>query len=185
MGVVLQANHASVGSLGAMNGGSVFDGDALSTDTGGTLQVRFGGSQAYLLPRSMAVVHQAKAGFGATLNSGSLIVASEKGNSFTLLADGATIRPATSGATVGQVTLVSPTELLLSSEKGSLEVSMDDDVKTLPEGKSVRMLIQPPDPGSPQTRRAGRNRFLWIFLAAVGAGVGIALWQALESPHKP
>ncbi len=41
--------------------------------------------------------------------------------------------------------MVSPSELLLLARKGSLEVSMDDDVKTVPEGASFRMLILPPD----------------------------------------
>src|SRR5665213_944825 len=60
--------------------------------------------------------------------------------------------PASNGATVydgdtlatydGGALRVRPSELLLPARKGSLEVSMDDDVKTVPEGTSVRMLIR-------------------------------------------
>ena len=189
VGVVLQATHATVSAGAALSGASVFDGDALMTDNGGSLQVRFGGSQAYLMPHSSAVVHESGVnGFGATLMGGTVILSSAKNETFQLIADGATIRPATSAATVGQVTMISPTELVLTSQKGAIEASLDGEVKTLQEGNSVRMVIQPADPagsGGPQTRRAGRNHFLWIALALVGVGVGIALWQALVSPDKP
>jgi hypothetical protein len=144
-GIILQANHASVSASTAISGATVYGGDSLLTDAGGTLQVRFGGSQAYLMPRSSILVGDASAGLGATLTSGTVIVSSAAGDTFHLLADGAAIRPATSQATVGQITLVNPRELLLTSSRGSLEVTMDNEVKTLPEGSSVRMVIQPPD----------------------------------------
>jgi len=191
MGVVLQAHRAQVGTSLAMSGATVFDGDALATETEGTLQVRFGGSQAYLQPKSSAVVHASSGGFGANLKYGSVILSSANGEMFSLLANGATIRPGTSQPTVGQVTWVNANELLLTSRKGSLEVSMDGDVKTVAEGNSYRMVIQPsqstagPGPQGSGTLTAGRNRFLFIAIALVGTGVGIGLWQALVSPSAP
>jgi hypothetical protein len=148
LGVVLQANHAQVGASSAVTGDTLFDGDSLATENGGTLQVRFGGSQAYFLAQSSAVLHQAGTGFGATLTSGTVVLSSQAGETFHLVADGASIRPATTQPTVGQVTLVSPTELQLISSKGSLEVSLDGETKTLLEGQSVRMLIQPVEEAS-------------------------------------
>jgi hypothetical protein len=135
-----------------MNGASVYDGDSLVTDNAGTMQVRFGGSQAYLLNHSSATIHQPAngSGFGATLTSGSMVLSSPKGESFVVLANGATIRPATAAPTVGEVTMVSPTELVLTSNRGTLEASLDGEVQSLPEGHSVRMVIQPADPASPQ-----------------------------------
>jgi hypothetical protein len=143
MGIVLQANHAQVSADLAASGATVFDGDSLLTDSLGTLQVRFGGSQAYLLPNSAATVHQSAAGFGATLTGGTVIVSSSGGQAFFLLADGATIRPGSSQPTTAQITMVSPHELNLVSEKGSLEISMDSEVKTIAEGSSFRMVIDP------------------------------------------
>jgi len=193
MGVVLQAHRAQVSASSALSGTTVFDGDSLVTETEGILQVRFGKSQAYLLPKSSAVVHAANGGFGATLTNGTVVLSSAGGEMFKLLANGATIRPDTSQPTVGQITLVNPSELLLTSRKGTLEVSMDGDVKTVPEGSSYRMLIQPPDAAgsssNPQRNGSaaspGRNRFLFIAVALVGAGVGIGLRQALVSPWAP
>lgn len=192
LGVILQTEHAVIGSGVAATGATVFAGDTLETNAGGTLRVRFGGSQAYLMPNSSATVNQASGGFGATLTAGTVIVSSVQGETFRLIADGATIRPNSKQATSAQITRVSPTELLLLSRKGALEVSMDDDVKTVPEGASYRMLIQPPDeaagsPGSPrpQVATAGRNRFLFIALAVVAIGVTVGVILATRSPHRP
>jgi hypothetical protein len=195
-GVVLQANRAFVSSDTAMSGASVFDGDALTTDNGGSLQVRFGNAGAYLLPKSSVVVHQDGAGFGATLTSGTVIVSSTGGEGFRLLADGATLRPASPVATTAQITMVSPTELNLISQKGSLEISMDGQVQTIAEGSSYRMVVEPGAPaGSPASPASpapqgganptGSNHFLLFALILVGAGIGVGLWLALVSPSNP
>jgi hypothetical protein len=191
-GIVLQANRAFISTDNATSGASVFDGDSIATDSGGTLQVRFGNSQAYLLPQSSAVVHQNGAGFGATLTAGTVILSSAGGNGFSLLADGATLRPASSQATTAQITMVSPRELNLISQKGSLEISMDGEVKTIPEGSSYRMVVEPDaagSPGNPSPQNTpsptGRNHFLLFALILVGAAVGIGLGLALISPDKP
>jgi hypothetical protein len=193
LGVVLQANHAAIGAGTASNGATVFDGDTLVTNDGGALRVGFGTSQAYLLPSSSAIVKRSALGFGATLTSGTVILSSAEGGSFRVIADGATIRPNTPAATAGQITRVGPSELLLTARKGSLEVSMDDETKTVPEGTSVRMLIEPADaaapaaaPGKPPSVfSAGRNRFIFIVLTLVVVGVTVGIIEATLSPHKP
>ena len=196
LGVVLQADHADIGATSAVIGSTVFDGDRLATDAGGALRVGLGTSQAYLTPHSSATIHQFSDGLGATLTGGTVVLTSVTGGSFRLSADGATIRPNTSGATSAQITMVSPSELLLLARKGSLEVSMDDDVKIVPEGASYRMLILPPDappgaaaaavpPGSPSVLSAGRNRFIFIVVLVLAVGLTVGIVEATLSNHKP
>jgi hypothetical protein len=149
VGLVLQADRARVGDDWAATGATVFDGERLWTDNAGSLRVRLGGSQAYLPPKSAAIVHQADGGFAANLQVGTVVLSSASGDSFHLVANGATIQPHTNQPTVAQVTLVSPSELLLYSRRGALEVFMEDQLEIVPEGGSYRMMIQPADP-SPQ-----------------------------------
>jgi hypothetical protein len=149
VGLVLQADRARVGDDWAATGATVFDGERLWTDNAGSLRVRLGGSQAYLPPKSAAIVHQGDGGFDANLQSGTVVLSSASGDSFHLTADGATIQPHTNQPTVAQVTLVSPSELLLYSRRGALEVFMEDQLEIVPEGGSYRMMIQPAEP-SPQ-----------------------------------
>jgi hypothetical protein len=189
MGIVMQANSAQVSADTVTSGASVFDGDTLATANGGTLQVRFGSSQAYLLPNSSAVLHQGGAGFGATLTGGTMVVSSASGEGFRLVADGATVRPATGQPTTAQITMVNPHELNLLSQRGSLEISMDGEVKTVPEGSSYRMVVEPADPGSPAPQGGpnptGSNHFLLFALALTLVGVGVGVALALVSPSKP
>jgi len=191
LGVIVQADRASVGSDPAATGATVFDGETLRTDISGLLRVRFGMSQAYFLPRSQAVVRQTGGGFAADLASGTVVLSSAEGETFHLMAHGALVRPATSQATVAQITMVSPTELTLLSRKGSLEVSMSGEVKTVPEGASYRMLISPgPDPGpgpagagsSDIPSPTGRNHFIFVLIAIAAAAAGVGVFLAVRSP---
>jgi hypothetical protein len=190
LGVILQAERARVGPNSAASGTTVFDGDLLETGAAGMLQARFGSSQAYLMAGTSAVVHQASNGFAADLATGTVVLSSGQDQKFLLLADGATIQPGTAQPTVALVTWVSAKELLLTSRKGALEVSLGDDVRTVPEGASYRMLIEPADPAaagaSPQNPQAsGKNKLILIVIGAVVAATTVAVVLALESPSKP
>jgi len=190
MGVVLHADRAMVGNSKAINGATVFQGDRIATDPAGQLRVRFGTSQAHLFASSSAVVGQLAGGFNADLTRGSVILSAADGETFSLTANGAVVRPGALQATVAQVTRVSPRELLLSSRMGALEVTFDGEVTTLVEGSSYRMLIDPADAQGPQTSRpAGRTRrrAIFILVGAAGAatGIAIAVSQGSSSPVSP
>jgi hypothetical protein len=194
MGVILQAQRANVGNGAAAIGSTVFDGDLLQTDRDGMLRVRFGALQAALVAGGAVVVHQSADGFAANLTRGGVILSSGQGQKFSLLADGATIQPGTSRPTVAQVTWVSPKELLVMSRKGALQVSMGDETKTVADGASYRMLIDPaaaaasePAPGAaPQNPpTTGNNKFVFVLIAAAVILVAVGVALVLESPSSP
>lgn len=187
LGVILQGERARVGGDSAANGTTIFDGDRLETDESGRLQVRFGLSQAYFLASSTAVVHRLAPGFAADLMSGTVVLSSGQGERFRVLADGAMIQPSTAQPTVAQVSWVSANELLLASRKGALEVSMGDEVKTIPDGTSYRMLIEPSaGQGSGSSASpTGKNKFILVVIALVIAATVTAVVLAVETPAKP
>ena len=190
LGVILQSQGAHVGSDSAVRGTTIFDGDRLEiTSESGLLQVGFGLSQAYFIGKSVAVVHQSAPGFATDLTSGTVVLSSGPNEKFHVFADGATIQPSTQQATVAQVTWVSANELILASRKGALEVSMGDEVKTIAEGASYRMLVIPaarePEPGAPpQTPRAGKNKFILIVITAAVVATVLGLVLVFETPTK-
>jgi len=113
------------------------------------------------------------------------------GQTFQLIADGVTIRPLNTEATSGQISLISPTELVLTGTRGTLEVSMGDEVKTVEAGNSYRLEVETEDAG-PGPAGAGqsphptaRRRFLWFLIPAMGVVTGIIIWRALVSPTAP
>jgi hypothetical protein len=187
LGWVLQAERAHVGADITSGGATIYDGDRLETQEDGTLRARLGNSQMYLRPSTLTEVHGLSNGFSASLLRGTVVASAPEGQTFQVLANGAIIRPVGMKASVAQVTWVNAKELLLTSNVGAIEVSLDGgDVKTIEAGNSFRMEIQPEaaspsQNGSGGTPAGGRNRaiYIWITAASVAAGVGI--WRAMIS----
>jgi hypothetical protein len=194
IGVVVQSDRAFLGGEGAASGASIFDGDALNTGGAGSVSLRFGPSQAYLPAESSAIFHQFSRnlgsrlapGIGADLTRGTIVLSAPEGDTFRLVADGAQIRPATSQLTIAQVTKVSDNELIINSRKGVLEVLAESEIKSIPEGTSYRMILQPdPAPASQVTAPGGRNRIVWVLITGAVVGTTVAVVLALLSPCKP
>jgi hypothetical protein len=82
--------------------------------------------------------------------------------------------------------------LILTGTRGTLEVTMGDEVKTVEAGSSYRLEVETEDAG-PGPAGAGqsaphptaRRRFLLFFIPAVAALSGIIIWRALVSPTAP
>ena len=209
LGVVLFAKNVDGKIDVTLSGATIYDGDRLRTESTGALRARLLGLQVYLGPSAAVDVHETFEGFSADLIYGTFVVSSIAGQSFRLLAEGAIIRPATTQATVLEVTKVSSRELLITANRSPVQVSMDDEVRTVEAGESYRMLIQPVDSslndrsGNPPQDKGGhppegpptgptplphptaRNRDLWIAVPAIGAVVGIVIWRAVVSPADP
>jgi hypothetical protein len=188
LGVVLSAENSNMGAGDSLGGATIYDGDRLQTQSNSTLRVRLGSGQMALRQNTVTSVHSFPNGFLANLEAGTVVVSSAQGQTFQVLADGATIRPANAQPTSGQVSMISPTELILTSTRGTLEVSMGDEVKTVEAGSSYRLEVESADPGAPANPQApisaGRNRFIWILLPVVGVVTGIVIWRAVMSPSK-
>lgn len=188
LGVILQADRARVSSGDAANGATVYDGDTLSTDNSGGLRVRVGESQFYLLGNSAATVHQAANGASAVLGRGTAVFNSAAVGDFELVASEAHIR-ATQKATVGQVTLVGPYELLLTCQRGQLQVIIGDEIHTVAENASYRVFIDPAPQGPQGSGRpplaTAKSRWLLVALLLIAAGTAVGIWRATISPSGP
>jgi len=189
LGVVVQSQNGHVGPDATYSGATIYDGDRLETTDNGNLRVRFGSSQMYLRSNTAASVHSLTNGFSAELGNGTLVVTSADGQIFQIIADGATIRSANSQPASVQITKISATELVVTGNRGTAQVSMGDEVKTVDAGNSYRLEVQPEDSGpGPQPQfptPTARNRFLWILIPAVAVATGIVVWRALISPDHP
>jgi hypothetical protein len=190
LGVVMAAENAHVGAGVTTSGETIYDGDRLQTPAHSTLRVRLGSGQLLLRQNSAADVHSFPNGFAANLNLGTVVVSSSEGQTFQLMADGATIRPANDQPAAAQIEKISGTELLLTGTRGTLSVSMGDETKTLEAGNSYRLEVQPEDPGPgpyPQSfpHPTARSHFLWILIPVVGVATAIVIWRATVSPSAP
>jgi hypothetical protein len=188
IGFVLSAENANAGAYVKTSGQTIYDGDRLETQANSTLQAQLGSGQIFLRQNTTVDVHAFPKGFSANLDLGTLIVSSANGQTFQVLADGTTIRPKEGEATSAQISVLSSKNLLLTGIRGTLEVSMGDELKTIEAGSSYRLEVQLEDSDPEQhnsTRAPGRNRFLLIAITAISATTGIVIWRALVSPSNP
>jgi len=140
-------------------------------------------------PKTVAEVHSLSNGYSANLLHGTVIASSPEGQTFQLVANGATVRPASAHATVARITWVSANELLLSSNLGAIQVTYEGDVKTIEPGSSVRMEIKTEEASSSPDRRVrfhgGRSHAIYfVIVAAAVANRHRNLARDGEQPTK-
>jgi hypothetical protein len=209
-GTVTAADRARVGGGYVSAGATVFAGDRLLTDDTGSLQLRAGSARVLLTSASTIVLAKDSTAPAASLTRGTAVFSTANAQAFLLHVGDMSIRPTTDKPTVAQVSVVGPRQLLVRSTKGSLTVSVDDDVREIPEGMSYRVVLDPTeselaavdasststDSQEPQgvggrrrrngaPLKAARSRFIWFAIGAAALITGIALYEALESPDRP
>ncbi|MHB8500126.1 MAG: hypothetical protein ACYDCG_14275 [Candidatus Acidiferrales bacterium] len=196
LGIVVQADHASLDSEALSEGTTVFDGDRLSTSAGGRLRLRIG--EALLdLPAdsSVAVHHNAGMGardFEAELLSGTVVLSEPAGSAAEIVASSARVRPAAETRGMVQVELAGPRELIVFARLGPAQISYQGESATIAEGKCYRVLLKSSEDGARGDQGGEkplkRGKALLLIAVAVGAATGIAVGLNLkgaESPDRP
>lgn len=194
LGTVVYADRARVGAAAASVGATVFGGDKLTTDVTGSVQVRAGAARLLLNGSTVATLSKDEEVPAATLTYGSATFSTANSKAFALRFANAVIRPNTDGPTVGSVTVVGTHMLIVRSTRGSLNFTVDDDSRVIPEGMAYRVDLDPAaqGPAGAGTKgmggppiRAGKSRFMWYAIGITAIATAIAIHEALESPDKP
>ncbi len=201
MGLVTQATMAQLGDAKAMIGTTVYAGDAVETEQGGLLRLRVGTSQIYLLSSSAAVLSSGASNLSAKVIRGTVGISTTSADPVALELPEGILRPESGQPTYGQVTIVSPNEVVITAYSGSLVLDNDGELHTIPAGKSYRVTMDleasnttAQDAAGAETdskhhpMRAARHRHL-AFDAAMLAGGGIGAYFLYEhltiSPDAP
>ncbi|MGC1415854.1 MAG: hypothetical protein WA817_11255 [Candidatus Acidiferrum sp.] len=201
LGVIVQAEHASLGSHSASEGTTIFDGDRLSTGDGGSLRMVLGEAMLYLGERSSLIVHKDATGaakqFQAELVSGAVVLSATAAEIGQIVASSARVRPVAEARGVVQVRRVAANELIVFAQRGPAEICYRGECETIPEGKSYRVMLNASDdgpsgtPGAMSSGRGGKV-FVLIAIGAAAAAVIGARWEGgqggqkgAESPDHP
>ncbi|HTQ59436.1 MAG TPA: hypothetical protein VMI32_04385 [Candidatus Solibacter sp.] len=201
LGVVVMAQHASLDAAAAAEGTTVYEGERLATEAGGSIQVRAGGAMVYLAEQSSAVVRGSAAEggrvFEAELEAGAAVLSVAAGTMGEIVASSAHIRPISDMRGVVQVRVIGQHELLVYAQRGPTLISYQGERETIAQGKSYRVVLNPPEDdarGGAGTKKTGKHgkAIILIAVAAVAAtAVGITLLMkggggnGLESPDRP
>ena len=202
LGLVTQAENAHIGNAKVAIGTTIFPGDTLATEAGGALRLNFGSSQLYLLSASSATLSQNASAtmVHAVVGHGTVGFSSNGTDHIELEIPQGILRAANSEPAYGQVTIVGPLEVVISTYRGTLSLDHDGEVRDIPAGRSYRVTMdlepaaaaaQPQAPagvGGSGTKRALNTSTLAWALVAVGAAGGVAygIWDVLsESSSAP
>jgi hypothetical protein len=205
LGVVLQANLAHVKESALTEGATVYPGEDLSTDDGGSLDLRIVNSRFGLAANSRVHFYSGAKGSVAELDSGTLTFRRDTGaDGFEVVASDVRIVPKGEGPVAGQVTFLSACKITVSSITGEIAITSGKESRIVKEGEAYSVLpevgvlavqayISPDDPGyhkshSHQTcalRGSPRTpvQFQKIGLAAGLAGAGVLIGIKLLSSH--
>jgi hypothetical protein len=198
LGLVTQAAEAHLGSATVAIGTTVYPGDTLATDEGGTVRLKVGGSQFYLLSSSSATLSENSTIVNAAVARGTVGFSSNGTDQLALQIPEGIVRAANGQPGYGQVTIIGPREVIVSAYRGTLVLDNEGDMHEIPAGKSYRVTMdlepasEPQGPagagGGTQKVVAPRHRHLLFDLIILGAvgGASYALWYHLsESPSTP
>jgi hypothetical protein len=215
LGVVLQANLAHVKDSAITEGATVYPGDELSTDVGGSLDLRIVNSRFGLAANSRAHFYSGENGSIAELTNGTLTFRREGGtDAIEVVASDVWIVPKGEGPVTGLVTIFSPCKITVTSVAGEIEVRSATETRTVSEKETysvipdvsvlaVHSCISPDDPNYHQSHvhkacvlndeasKAGRFRKVALFAGGGGAAVLVgskfltSSHPTAESPDKP
>jgi hypothetical protein len=202
LGLVTQAENAHIGNAKVAIGTTIFPGDTLATEAGGALRLNFGSSQLYLLSASSATLSQNASAtmVHAVVGHGTVGFSSNGTDHIELEIPQGILRAANGEPAYGQVTIVGPLEVVISTYRGTLSLDHDGEVRDIPAGRSYRVTMelepaaaaaQPQAPagvGGSGTKRALNTSTLAWAIVAVGAAGGVAygIWDVLsESSSAP
>jgi len=201
LGILTLAYGAHLNASNAFAGLSVFDGESVSTDAGGKLTMRIGGSVITLAERSAATLQRIGDGAHLDVDTGSVYLWSAESNPLEVHAEGALLRPHGPHNAQAQILMFAPKVLEITTRRGSLEFSYHAEFRVLPEGQTYRIYLESeedprgvPEPGKdPQKPGLSTGAKVAYFILG-GAGAGVAAWgihdliqsnNGVESPAKP
>jgi len=105
------------------------------------------------------------------------------------------IRPVGNGRTVAQVSVIGPKELHIYARRGAVLFSYRGETKTIAEGESYQVILDPAEDGSETkqpAKKQGRSHkaFLLVAGGAGAAAAAVILYEKhehkeMESPDRP
>jgi hypothetical protein len=198
LGIVVRADRARLDSQPASEGTTIFDGDRLTTEAGGSLRLLIGEAMLDLAEQSSVIVHHDAnlpgKEFAAELMSGTAEISVTAGASGEIVASSARVRPLGETRGVARVGLLRPHELIVFARRGPAQICYHGECETVAEEKSYRVVLNPSDDdaaGDQSAKKPGRRGKAFVVVAVAAttaAGVAAVLTgsgRGSESPDRP
>jgi hypothetical protein len=213
LGLVANSVSGHVGSTAVTQGSTIYSGDYLSTDAGGSMQVRIGALSIELHASSAAHIYRAPYGAVVELNHGTVTYSTPGGHeNIVIVASDVRVTPVLSLADLGRVSIDNPCNISVFSQRGQADVHVGSESHLVEEGKAYRVRAEnevdyrkylSPDandyhdyhghrPCAPLEMAkghapvaAGHSHFLLVVGTITAVATTWPILEALESPNRP
>jgi hypothetical protein len=213
LGIIVKCSGASIGSASASEGASIYSGDYLSTNDNGSLLVRVATLSFQLEASSALHIYRSPYGAVIELDRGTVIYTTPGGKeNLVIVAADVRVTPDPSLPDLGRVSIDNPCEVSVYSQRGQANAQSGKENHLIEQGKAYRVraenrisyreYLSPDDTDYHRYHEhepcaaldlahghtpiaPAQSHFLLVATAGIGAGVGVAVWKAMESPDKP
>jgi hypothetical protein len=183
LATVVAAQSAHLANLNAVPGADVFLDDTLVTDQGGSLRLKVGSGQVYLLASSEATLQQQENKVLAKVYRGALGFSTPAPEQLEVETPFGDVRGVDGSRVYGQVALVSSEKMVITAYEGALVVERDGQSQTVHPGQAYSVSLVPDASGGGQNQQGGvqgvgssgvNKGHLLFALLIVGAAAGVA-----------
>jgi hypothetical protein len=140
LGLVARAQKAHIGEPALTEGSTIYSGDYVSTEDGGSVLIRIGELSLELQSGSAAHVYRTPYGAVAELNHGTAFYTTPGGHeNLVIVASDVRVTPVLSSADIGRVTIDDPCNVTVASQRGQADVRVGSESHSVEEGKAYRV----------------------------------------------
>jgi hypothetical protein len=156
LGMVVTADHAQLDNAKAAVGADVFSGDAVATEPDGSLRMKVGASEVYLLASSSVTFAPREDKVQAKIDRGTVGFSTPASSQFEVETPLGVVSGANGQHVFGQVSVVTPTSMLVTAYEGALVVrSANGQEKMVDEGQTYEATLLPDGAGGGGQAPAG------------------------------
>jgi len=184
LATIVAAQSAHLANLNAVPGADVFLDDTLVTDPGGSLRLKVGSGQVYLLASSEATLQQQENKVLAKVYRGTLGFSTPAPEQLEVETPLGVVRGVDGSRVYGQVALTSSEKMVITAYAGTLVVERDGQSQTIRQGQAYSVSLAADSGGGDDVGVKGvggqgvnKRHLLFVLLVAGGmATVGTVLY---------
>jgi hypothetical protein len=173
MGLVVQAELAHLDSADAATGTTVFPGDAIDTQDGGSMRLKVGANQLYLFSDSAAKLAENSEAPRVILVRGMIGISSGGSDQIELETPLGIVRAEKGKSASGQVRIAGPEEIVVSAFRGNMVIDRNGEERTIESGKSYDITLDGTSEPVPASRNGNvvsvKNRHLLLKVIIISA----------------
>jgi hypothetical protein len=179
LGMVVAAQDAHLSNAKAVTGSNLYAGDTIETEPSGSLRLKVGTTQVYLLGASSAALGEEQGKVRAQLKAGTIGFSTTNPDEFEVSTPLGAVHGASGARAFGQVSLLGPNHAVISAYEGTLIFQGNCGSHAVNQGENYDVTASASEPCNSQVVHATTNpingRDLALAAAAAGGLIGILL----------